>query len=177
MWCLITFYVSTKKTSHEHLKQGSQDFPSTVEVLILEKEQGEVCSNLLWIFCRIWMWYNSLGSQNRIPSLLVPQIVLFYMNKWGKLAELMWTAVHLCSPLWKPLLPDSKEAHPSTKTSYWFYTVGSTSQWHSLNWLHCWFFIFCLLTAGNSESDGQEAVRKIKEETLTGKGTILCTFL
>lgn len=45
IWCLITFYVSTSKTFPEHLGQGSGAFP-TVEVLILEKEQGEVSSNL-----------------------------------------------------------------------------------------------------------------------------------
>lgn len=33
------------------------------------------------------------------------------------------------------------------------------------------------MTAGNSESEGQEAARKIKEETLTGKGKILHPFL
>lgn len=46
MWCLITFYVSTNKSFHEHLRQGTRDFSPTMEVFILEKEQGEVWFNL-----------------------------------------------------------------------------------------------------------------------------------
>lgn len=33
------------------------------------------------------------------------------------------------------------------------------------------------MTAGNCENEGQEAVRKIKEETLNEKGTVLCAFV
>lgn len=34
-----------------------------------------------------------------------------------------------------------------------------------------------MMTAGNDESEGQEAVRKIKEETVNEKGMILYAFV
>lgn len=46
IWCLVTFYDSAGKTFPEHLSYGSRAFASTVEVFILEKEWGEVRSNL-----------------------------------------------------------------------------------------------------------------------------------